>query len=146
MFQTSTHIILSKANEIEDPDERAEYLKKNAHPRLLTKIFSCFHNDTVSFDNKVTKDLVWSSKQNKPGVSDSKLDIELKRLYMFQKDFKMDWNRKKVRFIQILEALPQEEAEFLITLVNQKNPYKNLNKNFVKKYFPDAVTATLKRN
>jgi hypothetical protein len=64
---------------------------------------------------------------------------EAKRLYLFTKggDNTLTRNKRETLFIQMLEGLSAQEAEFLITVVNKKvnNKYKGFTANLVKEAF-----------
>ena len=64
---------------------------------------------------------------------------EAKRLYLFTKggDNTLTRNKRETLFIQMLEGLSAQEAEFLITVVNKKvnNKYKSFTANLVKEAF-----------
>ena len=143
MFQKPVQKILEEANSIQNAEERAEFMKKNM--RLsVAKVLAIFHNESIEFEK--FKDVAYSTKHNKAGISDSTLDHEIKRLYIFQKKSPLDPDRKKVKLIQILESMHGEESDFVWNnLIQKKNPYKNLNKNFIKKYFPNILDLTIDR-
>ena len=67
------------------------------------------------------------------------LSQEAKRLYLFTKggDNTLSQNKRETLFIQMLEGLTGEEADFLITVVNKKinNKYKGFTANLVKEAF-----------
>ena len=67
------------------------------------------------------------------------LSQEAKRLYLFTKggDNSLSNTKREVLFIQMLEGLCAEEAEFLVTVVNKKvnNKYKGFTANLVKDAF-----------
>ena len=64
---------------------------------------------------------------------------EAKRLYLFTKggDSTLSNNKREIIFIQMLEGLSAEEAEFLVAVVNKKvnNKYKGFTGNLVKEAF-----------
>ena len=64
---------------------------------------------------------------------------EAKRLYLFTKggDGSLTQNKRETLFVQMLEGLSAEEAEFLVTVVNKKvnNKYKGFTGNLVKEAF-----------
>ncbi len=73
------------------------------------------------------------------GTEHTLLSQEAKRLYLFTKggDNTISQSKREMLFIQMLEGLCAEEAEFLITVVNQKvnNKYKGFTANLVKDAF-----------
>ena len=73
------------------------------------------------------------------GTEHTLLQQEAKRLYLFTKggDNTLSNNKRETLFIQMLEGLSAEEAEFLVTVVNKKvnNKYKGFTANLVKDAF-----------
>ena len=73
------------------------------------------------------------------GTEHTLLQQEAKRLYLFTKggDNTLSNTKREMLFIQMLEGLCAEEAEFLVTVVNKKvnNKYKGFTANLVKDAF-----------
>jgi len=73
------------------------------------------------------------------GTDHTILAQEAKRLYLFTKggDNTLSQNKRELLFVQMLEGLSAEEAEFLIAVVNKKvnNKYKGFTANLVKEAF-----------
>ena len=73
------------------------------------------------------------------GTDHTILSQEAKRLYLFTKggDNTLSQNKRETTFIQMLEGLSAEEAEFLIAVINKKvnNKYKGFTANLVKEAF-----------
>ena len=73
------------------------------------------------------------------GTDHTLLSQEAKRLYLFTKggDNSLSNTKRETIFIQLLEGLSGEEAEFLVTVVNKKvnNKYKGFTANLVKEAF-----------
>ena len=73
------------------------------------------------------------------GTEHTILSQEAKRLYLFTKggDNTLSQNKRETTFVQMLEGLSAEEAEFLIAVVNKKvnNQYKGFTANLVKEAF-----------
>ena len=73
------------------------------------------------------------------GTEHTVLSQEAKRLYLFTKggDNTISSTKRETLFIQMLEGLSAEEAEFLITVVNKRvnNKYKGFTANLVKDAF-----------
>jgi hypothetical protein len=143
MYQKAIPEVLRLANDIEDQEERAKFLKIHMRESLY-KVLACFHNENIEFDK--FKDIKYATKHNKAGISDSTLDHEMKRLYIFTKDNPLPLERKRQKLAQILESMYAEESDLVYNnIIQKKNPYKNLNKNFIKKYFPQVLTYTIVR-
>ena len=73
------------------------------------------------------------------GTDHTILGQEAKRLYLFVKggDSTIKQSQRELIFIQLLEGLSADEAEFLVTVVNNKinNKYKGFTANLVKEAF-----------
>jgi hypothetical protein len=143
MYQKPIPEVLKLANEIENSEERAKFLKIHMREPLY-KVLACFHNESIEFDK--FKDIKYTTKHNKAGISDSTLDHEMKRLYIFTKDNPLPEERKRQKLVQILESMYAEESDLVYNhIIQKKNPYKNINKNFIKKFFPQVLTHSLDR-
>ena len=73
------------------------------------------------------------------GTEHTILSQEAKRLYLFTEggDNTISQNKRETTFVQMLEGLSAEEAQFLIAVVNKKvnNQYKGFTANLVKEAF-----------
>ena len=73
------------------------------------------------------------------GTDHTILSQEAKRLYLFKEggDNTISQNKREMTFVQMLEGLSAEEAEFLVAVVNKKvnNQYKGFTANLVKEAF-----------
>ena len=73
------------------------------------------------------------------GTEHTILSQEAKRLYLFTEggDNTISQNKRETTFVQMLEGLSAEEAEFLVAVVNKKvnNKYKGFTANLVKEAF-----------
>jgi len=73
------------------------------------------------------------------GTEHTVLSQEAKRLYLFAKggDNRLTNTKRETLFIQMLEGLSAEEAEFLVIVVNKRvnNEYKGFTANLVKEAF-----------
>ena len=73
------------------------------------------------------------------GTEHTLLSQEAKRLYLFTKggDSSLSNTKRETLFIQLLEGLSAEEADFLVTVVNKKinNKYKGFTANLVREAF-----------
>ena len=84
-------------------------------------------------------DVPYTANDAPVGTEHTLLQQEAKRLYLFTKggDNTLSNNKRETLFIQMLEGLSAEEAEFLVTVVNKKvnNKYKGFTANLVKDAF-----------
>jgi hypothetical protein len=73
------------------------------------------------------------------GTEHTVLSQQAKRLYLFIKggDNTLKQNKRELLFVQMLEGLSAEEAEFLVAVVNKKinTKYKGFTANLVKEAF-----------
>jgi hypothetical protein len=132
--------VLETANGIKDAEDRASFLRLHMR-ETIKKVLASIHNPAIKFDSFAVN---YSTRNNKIGIADTTLENELKRLYIFETACPLALKRKETRLIQILEGLYNEEADLLFMyILNKLNPYDNINKSFLKKYFPDILTTTL---
>ena len=84
-------------------------------------------------------DVPYTENDAPVGTEHTLLQQEAKRLYLFTKggDNTLTNTKRETLFIQMLEGLCAEEAEFLIAVVNKKvnNKYKGFTANLVKEAF-----------
>ena len=130
--------ILGRVNELleaKDKKTAKQFLINNAKPTvklllkyLLDKNVKFYRTDCPKF----TPD---DSLREAPI---SILEQELKRFYIFDANYtNCTVQRKDQLLVQILEMLNQEEAELVCNLLQRKNPYKKITKNFVLEVFPE---------
>ena len=84
-------------------------------------------------------DVPYTANDAPVGTEHTLLSQEAKRLYLFTKggDNTLSGTKRELIFIQMLEGLSAEEAEFLVTVVNKRvnNEYKGFTANLVKEAF-----------
>ena len=84
-------------------------------------------------------DVPYTANDAPVGTEHTLLSMEAKRLYLFTKggDNTLTDTKRQTLFIQMLEGLSAEEAEFLVAVVNKKvnNKYKGFTANLVKEAF-----------
>ena len=97
-----------------------------------------------AFDSKIEwalpkGDVPYTVNDAPIGTDHTILSQEAKRLYLFIKggDDTVKQNKRELLFVQLLEGLSAEEAEFLVAVVNKKvnNKYKGFTANLVKEAF-----------
>ena len=130
--------IFTKINNAKDKPKKIEVLRQYDSPgmRMILK---------GAFDPKIewllpTGDDIPFNKNDAPiGTEHTLLQQEAKRLYLFTKggDNTLTQNKRETLFIQMLEGLSGDEADFLVTVVNKKvnNKYKGFTANLVKEAF-----------
>ena len=133
----TVHEIFTRINNAKDKPAKIAILKQfdNQAMRQLLK---------AAFDPKIKFDLPEGNppyiKNEAPaGTEHTSLASEAKKLYHFVVGGNNAINKlkKETMFIQMLEGLSAEEAEFLVTVVNKKvnNKYKGFTGNLVKEAF-----------
>lgn len=130
--------IMQRTNELlekKDKKTAKQFLTNNKSPMLklllkylLDKNVKFYRNDCPSFtpDDSLRE------------ASVSILEQELKRFYIFEASYdRCSLERKNQLLVQILEMLKEEEAILVCNLLQRKNPYKKITKQFVLEVFPD---------
>ena len=129
--------ILDKVHKAKTKDQKVSLLKQNNSEGLRMVLKS-------SFDPKIEwllpkGDVPYTKNDAPVGTEHTQLRQEAKRLYLFTKggDNTLSSNKRETIFIQMLEGLSADEAEFLVTVVNKKvnNKYKGFTGNLVKEAF-----------
>jgi len=129
--------IATKVNNAKDKPRKLKVLQDNDSVSLRQVLRG-------TFDPKIEwaipkGDVPYTVNEAPVGTDHTILSQEAKKLYMFVKggDNSIKQSQRELIFIQMLEGLCAEEAEFLITVVNQKinNKYKGFTANLVKEAF-----------
>jgi len=129
--------IATKINNAKDKPRKLKILKEHDSIPLRQVLKG-------AFDPKIEwllppADVPYTANDAPIGTEHTLLSQEAKRLYLFTKggDDTLSNTKRETLFIQVLEGLSAEEAEFLVTVVNQKvnNKYKGFTANLVKDAF-----------
>lgn len=129
--------ILKKANSIADKDEKAEYLSKYMIFPLVITLAAIF-NKNIKFE-KFRKLRYKKRDDDYPRLNDSKIEVQLNKLHIFQKDNPLPYEEKKKVLEKLLDYLPKEEQELYLNILKKKNPYKTITLPFIKRYFPRVL-------
>ena len=129
--------IAMKVNNAKDKPRKLKVLRDHDSVSLRQVLKGAFHPDIKW---AIPKGEVPYTVNDAPiGTEHTVLGQEAKRLYLFVEggDNTIKQSKKELLFIQMLEGLSGEEAEFLIAVVNQKinNKYKGFTANLVKEAF-----------
>ena len=129
--------IATKVNNAKDKPRKLKVLKDYDSVPLRQVLKGAFHPD---IEWALPKGEVPYTVNDAPlGTDHTILSQEAKRLYLFTKggDNTLSQNKRELLFVQMLEGLSADEAEFLITVVNKKvnNKYKGFTANLVKEAF-----------
>ena len=129
--------IATKINNAKDKPRKLKVLKDNDSVALRQVLKG-------AFDPKIEwllpmGDVPYAANDAPVGTEHTLLQQEAKRLYLFTKggDSSLSNTKRETLFIQMLEGLSAEEAEFLVAVVNKKvnNKYKGFTANLVKDAF-----------
>ena len=129
--------IAMKVNNAKDKPRKLKVLRDNNSVPLRQVL-------KAAFDPKIEwalpkGDVPYTVNDAPLGTDHTILSQEAKRLYLFTKggDNTLSQNKRELLFVQMLEGLSADEAEFLVTVVNKKvnNKYKGFTANLVKEAF-----------
>ena len=129
--------IATKINNAKDKPKKLKILQEHDSVPLRQVLKGAFHPDIEWL--LPPGDVPYTANDAPVGTEHTVLSQEAKRLYLFTKggDDSLSNTKREVLFIQMLEGLCAEEAEFLVTVVNKKvnNKYKGFTANLVKDAF-----------
>ena len=129
--------IATKVNNAKDKPRKLKVLKDHDSVPLRQVLKGAFHPDIKWLLPK--GDVPYTPNDAPLGTDHTILSQEAKRLYLFIEggDNTITQNKRETTFVQMLEGLSAEEAEFLIAVVNKKvnNKYKGFTANLVKEAF-----------
>ena len=130
--------IAMKVNNAKDKPRKLKVLQDNDSVALRQVLRGAF-DSKIEWAIPKGDDIPYTVNEAPVGTDHTILSQEAKKLYMFVKggDNSIKQSQRELIFIQMLEGLCAEEAEFLITVVNQKvnNKYKGFTANLVKEAF-----------
>ena len=129
--------IATKINNAKDKPKKLKVLKENDSVPLRQVLKGAFDPNIEWLLPE--GDVPYTANDAPIGTEHTLLQQEAKRLYLFTKggDNTLSDTKRQTLFIQMLEGLSAEEAEFLVTVVNKKvnNKYKGFTANLVKDAF-----------
>tara|TARA_R100001510_G_C7641706_1_gene199306 strand:- start:1209 stop:1784 length:576 start_codon:yes stop_codon:yes gene_type:complete len=130
--------IATKINNAKDKPRKLKVLKDNDSVALRQVLKGAF-DPKIEWLLPKGEDIPFNKNDAPIGTEHTMLQQEAKRLYLFTKggDNTISQNKRETLFIQMLEGLSADEADFLITVVNKKinNKYKGFTANLVKEAF-----------
>ena len=130
--------IATKINNAKDKPRKLKVLQDNDSQPLRQVLKGAF-DPKIEWLLPKGDDIPYNKNDAPIGTEHTLLSQEAKRLYLFTKggDNTLSQNKRETLFIQMLEGLSAQEAEFLITVVNKKvnNKYKGFTANLVKEAF-----------
>ena len=129
--------IATKINNAKDKPRKLKVLKEHDSVALRQVLKGAFDPNIEWL--LPPGDVPYTANDAPIGTEHTLLQQEAKRLYLFIKggDDSISNTKRETLFIQMLEGLSAEEAEFLVTVVNKKvnNKYKGFTANLVKDAF-----------
>ena len=129
--------IATKINNAKDKPRKLKVLQEHDSVPLRQVLKGAFHPDIEWL--LPPGDVPYTANDAPIGTEHTLLSQEAKRLYLFTKggDDTLSNTKRETLFIQMLEGLCAEEAEFLVAVVNKKvnNKYKGFTANLVKDAF-----------
>ena len=130
--------IAVKVNNAKDKPRKLKVLKDHDSVALRQVLKGAF-DPNIEWLLPKGDDIPYEVNDAPVGTEHTILQQEAKRLYLFTKggDNTLSQNKREVLFVQMLEGLSAEEAEFLVAVVNKKvnNKYKGFTANLVKEAF-----------
>ena len=129
--------IATKINNAKDKPKKLKVLKEHDSVPLRQVLKGAFDPNIEWL--LPDGDVPYTANDAPVGTEHTLLQQEAKRLYLFTKggDNSLSSTKRQTLFIQMLEGLCAEEAEFLVAVVNKKvnNKYKGFTANLVKDAF-----------
>ena len=130
--------IATKVNNAKDKPRKLKVLKDHDSVPLRQILKGAF-DPKIEWLLPKGDDIPFNKNDAPIGTEHTILSQEAKRLYLFTKggDNTLSQNKRETLFIQMLEGLSAQEADFLVTVVNKKvnNKYKGFTANLVKEAF-----------
>ena len=130
--------VATKINNAKDKPRKLKVLKDHDSVALRQVLKGAF-DPKIEWLLPKGDDIPFEKNDAPIGTEHTMLQQEAKRLYLFTKggDNTISQNKRETLFIQMLEGLSGDEAEFLIAVVNKKinNKYKGFTANLVKEAF-----------
>jgi len=130
--------IATKINNAKDKPRKLKVLKDHDSVPLRQVLKGAFHPD-IKWLLPKGDNIPYTPNDAPLGTDHTILSQEAKKLYLFIEggDNTISQNKREMTFVQMLEGLSAEEAEFLIAVVNKKvnNKYKGFTANLVKEAF-----------
>ena len=130
--------IATKINNAKDKPRKLKVLKDHDSIPLRQVLKGAF-DPKIEWLLPMGDDIPYKVNDAPIGTEHTMLRQEAKRLYLFTKggDSTLSGTKRETLFIQMLEGLSAQEAEFLVAVVNKKinNKYKGFTANLVKDAF-----------
>lgn len=117
-------------------------LVKNDSPTLREVLRCAYHPNAQWYFNDWPKG--YRKQDTLPGISQTNLYTEIKRIYLFQKGHPtadaMTQERRHVLLVNLLEGMEHDEGQVLIDIFNGDLQIDGLNKETVNQIYPGLIT------
>jgi uncharacterized protein DUF6433 len=140
MIKLGIYETLQKADKAKTLAEKVEILRKNANKNLATVLRYALHPDVK-----------WMLKAGTPNFkgdtlmtpAEDVLGIEARRLYLFVEggNPSLTEEKREKLFVNMLDTMSKEEAEFLVAIKDGKFPFTTITKDVVNAAFPGAFSG-----
>lgn len=126
----------------ESKKDKMAVIEKNLSKTLVDVLQLTFHPDFQWLVTEMPENYIIPT-DTLPGLSQTQLSTELRKLYMFRKGDgtaeKLTEEKRKLLLIQLLESLEPREAEVVIGILQKNQGVKGLTYKFVKEAFPNLL-------
>lgn len=132
--------ILEKASKLKSRDERIDMLRQNNIMPVLDVLKGTFDN-TIQWNLPDGKPPYTPNAEGAPSPS-TLLKQHLNFKYFvkgLRESSRLPAVKRERMFIDMLESLPTQEAEIVVSMINKKSPYKGLTKKLVQDAFPSLI-------
>src|SRR5262245_24110834 len=139
MMKLGIYETLQKADKANTLAEKVEVLRKNANKNLGTVLRYALAPD-VKWVLKPGVPKFQSDKNMTP--AEDVLGIEARRLYLFVEggNPSLTPEKREKLFVNMLDSMSKEEAEFLVAIKDGKFPFTTITKDVVNAAFPGAFS------
>ena len=135
MFKLISEIV-EEASAMKTKAEKIHHLRANDSPSLREVLKFMYHPDVMYYTNECPK---YTIDDSPVGFSLNNLYSEAKRLYIFKAETPVDFNRKGVILVQILESLHYKDSKLLEKIISGKKSDYKINKAIVEEAFPGLL-------
>lgn len=144
MAQTRTREVFEVFEEYKNADgrdERLDVLKKYSDHRAFRDILRGTFDDSLVFNLPEGRP---PFTPNRPESVPSTLLKQNKQFFWFVKGTQGDTLpsfKREAKFIQLLESIHPEDAEYVLKMVAKKPPCRYITKKIVQEAFPNLITS-----
>ena len=118
-----------------------EFMKAHMRPSIRV-LLACVYNPNITFPDY--SDVKWKPLRNERGITDTNLDKEARKIYIFANGPNLSLERKKAKLIQMLEGMHVDDADLFYNWILQKKlPYSKISTSFITKNFPEILSTII---